>query len=331
VKKAGIVSYGTYIPRYRLKIEGMEKSVPGIDEDAITLAIAAAKDAIDAVRIDPRRVESLLIGSESHPYAVKPSSTVVGEILGLGNKYLAADLEFACKAGSAGIQLTAGLIESGHIDYGLSIGADTAQAAPGDALERTSAAGAAAYLLGRGDTIATLLSYTSFSSDTPDFWRRDGQTYPSHAGRFTGEPAYFSHIEGAANLLIKKAKINLKDIDWCVFHMPNSKFPREVARRLGFTPKQIAPSLVIDSIGNPYSASSLLGLAATLDGVKPGDSIFMVSYGSGAGSDAFLWQVNKKIVQIQKYRKRNKILVHSQILNKEYVDYAKYLKLTHKI
>jgi hydroxymethylglutaryl-CoA synthase len=314
-----------------LKIDGKEKSVPSIDEDTITLSIAAAKDAIDAAEISPKVIESLLIGSESHPYAVKPSSTIVGEILGLGNNYLAADLEFACKAGSAGIELTAGLIEAGHIKYGLAIGADTAQSAPGDALEKTSAAGAAAYLLGRDNLITTLLSYTSFSSDTPDFWRRDGQFFPTHSGRFTGEPAYFRHVEGAANLLIKKEKIDPRKIDWCVFHMPNSKFPREIAAHLGFTSKQLAPSLIIDSIGNPYSASSLLGLAATLDVAKTGDTIFMVSYGSGAGSDAFLWQVNKEIVQIQDYRKKNKILVQSQILNKEYVDYARYLKLTHKI
>lgn len=331
MKKSGIVSYGNYIPRYRIKIEGSEKSVPGIDEDAITLGIAAAKDAINAVEIKPCDIGALFVGSESHPYAVKPSSTVIGEILGVGNNYLAADLEFACKAGSAGIQITVGLIESDHIKYGISIGTDTAQAAPGNTLEKTSAAGAGAFILGREKPIATLLSYTSFSSDTPDFWRRDGQPYPSHAGRFTGGPAYFKHIEGAANLLFKKIDIDPKKIDWCVFHMPNTKFPREIAGKLGFSLRQLLPSLIVDSIGNPYSASSLLGLASTLDKAKPGDTIFMVSYGSGAGSDAFLWQVNKEVVRIQEFRKKNKILVRSQIMNKEYIDYARYLKLTGKI
>lgn len=331
MKKSGIVSYGNYIPRYRIKIEGLEKSTPGVDEDAITFGIAATKDAIDAVEINPSEIGALFVGSESHPYAVKPSSTIIGELLGIGNNYLAADLEFACKAGSAGIQITAGLIESGHIEYGISIGTDTAQATPGDALERTSAAGAGAFILGREKLIATLISYTSFSSDTPDFWRRDGQSYPSHAGRFTGRPAYFRHIEGAANLLFKKIDIDPKKIDWCVFHMPNSKFPREVARKLGFSSKQLLPSLIVDSIGNPYSASSLLGLASTLDRAKPGDTIFMVSYGSGAGSDAFLWQVNKEVLRIQEFRKKNKMFVWSQIINKEYVDYTRYLKLTGKI
>lgn len=332
MKKSGIVSYGTYIPKYRLKIGGVEKSAPGIDEDAVTMAIEASKNAIEASEFDSSKIEALFVGSESHPYTVKPSSTIVGEILGVGNKYLAADLEFACKAGTAGIQITTGLIESGHIKYGLAIGSDTAQSAPGDALEKTAAAGAGAFLMGTRNTIATLIDFASFSSDTPDFWRRDGEKYPIHAGRFTGEPAYFFHVMGAASLLIKKTKIKPSEVTWCVFHMPNPKFPREVAKRLGFTEKQISPSLtVVDAIGNPYSASSLLGLAATLDVAKPGDTIFMASYGSGAGSDSFLWKVGKEIVQIQKFRKKNKLFVRDQILNKENIDYTKYLSLTHKI
>ena len=217
------------------------------------------------------------------------------------------------------MQMLAALISSGQIKYGLAIGADTAQSKTHDALEYTSATGAGAFLMGSGSAAVELLDYTSFSSDTPDFWRRDGISYPSHAGRFTGEPAYFAHVMGAARLLMKRAKITPETVTNCVFHMPNAGFPRDVAGRLGFTPLQLKPSLVVDEIGNPYSASSLLGLAAVLDQAKAGDSIFMVSYGSGAGSDAFLWRVNKEIVRIQEVRKKNKLYVQDQIKNKIYI------------
>ena len=336
------------IPRYRLRLADIarawkknpeeivaslgikEKSVPGIDEDAVTLAVEAGLAVLrDGVK--PTEIEAVLVGSESHPYAVNPSSTIVGGLLGIGTNYLAADLEFACKAGSAAVQLIAGLIDSKQIKYGLAIGTDTAQSKTHDALEYTSASGAAAFLLGGGSPAVTLMDYTSYSSDTPDFWRRDGISYPSHAGRFTGEPAYFAHVMGAANLLMKRTKITPSKVSNCIFHMPNARFPREVAARLGFTPKQLAPSLIVDDIGNPYSASSLLGLAATLDRAKAGDIIFMVSYGSGAGSDAFLWRVNKEIARIQAVRKKNKLLVQNQIKNKIYIDYTRYLQLTHKI
>lgn len=345
--KVGIVNYGTYIPRYRLKISDIagawgknpdevikslgikEKSVPGVDEDAVTLAVEAGFAALNG--FIPTDLGAVLIGSESHPYAVNPSSTIVGELLGVGTNYLASDLQFACKAGSTGIEMIAGLIESGQIKYGLAIGTDAAQSKTHDALEYTSASGAAAFLLDSRKPVATLLSYTSYSSDTPDFWRRDGISCPSHAGRFTGEPAYFAHIIGAASQLFKKSGCKPSDISHCVFHMPNARFPRDVAARLGFNPKQLSPSLTVDEIGNPYSASSLLGLAATLDESKAGDTIFMVSYGSGAGSDAFLWKVNQEIVDIQEDRKRKKLLVKDQTKNKTYINYTRYLQQTHKI
>ncbi len=360
----GIVSYGTYIPHYRIHVADIarawkkepsevtaalgvtDKSVPGIDEDAVTIALEAGLQCVNASMRQRSDIEALFVGSESHPYAVNPTSTIVGELLGIGNHYLAADLEFACKAGTAGMQAIAGLIESGHIRYGLAIGADTAQSKPHDVLEYTSAAAGVAFLLGKergemekkdktGGLIARLLAYTSYSSDTPDFWRRDGIRYPSHAGRFTGEPAYFAHVMGAALRLasLAQGKLDIKkeDIDYCVFHMPNGKFPRDVAKRLGFTPEQLAPSLTVDHIGNPYSASSMLGLAAVLDIAKPGQKIFMVSYGSGAGSDGFLWETTAALRQFQTVRQKDNKTVREQMEKKTYVDYLGYLKNTHKV
>ncbi|MBI4128234.1 MAG: hydroxymethylglutaryl-CoA synthase, partial [Parcubacteria group bacterium] len=301
----GIVSYGTYIPHYRIALGDIaaawkkdgsevvsslkvaEKAVSAADEDAVTIALEAALRALAASKGKPQDIEVLFVGSESHPYAVNPTSTIVGELLGVGRNYLAADLEFACKAATAGMQAIAGLVASGQARLGLVIGADTAQSKPHDVLEYTSAAAGAAYLLGdaKNGCIAKLLDYMSYSSDTPDFWRRDGVQYPTHAGRFTGEPAYFAHVMGAGLRLLEKTQTKPSNYDYCVFHMPNGRFPRDVAKRLGFTDEQLAPSLIVDHIGNPYSASTLLGFAAVLDIAKPGQKIFMVSYGSGAGSD----------------------------------------------
>lgn len=339
----GIVSYGTYIPKYRIKIADIaaawkkepaevaaslgitEKAVPAGDEDAVTIALESAQSALSGVEgINPSDIEVLFVGSESHPYAVNPTSTIVGELLGMGNHYLAADLQFACKAATTGMQAIAGLLAAGHARLGLAIGADTAQSKPHDAMEYTSGAGGAAFLMSKDHCIAHLLADTSYSSDTPDFWRRDGIRYPSHAGRFTGEPAYFAHVMGASRRLFEMTNKKPEDFDYCVFHMPNGKFPRDVARRLGFTKEQLGPSLTVDYIGNPYSASSMLGLAAILDIAKPGQKIFMVSYGSGAGSDGFIWQITNAI-------KKPKQTVMEQMQHKKYVDYLGYLKQTHKI
>ncbi len=333
----GIVSYGAYIPKYRIKPSQIaqtwgkevkeiekslgvyEKAVASYDEDAITLSIEAANRAISTGGIDPTQIGGITIGSESHPYAVKPSSTVVAEILGMGNDYLAADLEFACKAGTAGIQLLSGLISQGKTKLVLAIGSDVAQSKPADVLEYTASSAAAAFVLGKANTIANIIDFTSYSSDTPDFWRKDSEKFPSHAGRFTGSPAYFSHVLGASEKMLKQVKMKPQDFDYVVFHMPNAKFPKEAAKKLGFSPKQLIPGFVVEYIGNPYSASSMIGLAATLDVAKAGDKIFMCSYGSGAGSDAFVFEVTP---EIKTHQKRNTETVAKQIRNKSYIDYS---------
>ena len=305
--KTGIISYATCIPKYRITVEEIcnvwgkdpkdvisslgvnEKAVAGVDEDSVTLAVEAAQTALGSSQASSERAKSIdivFIGSESHPYAVNPTSTIVGDILGLSNNYLAADLEFACKAATAGMQASFGLIESGRYNQALVIGADKAQSKPHDALEYTAGAAAAAYLIGTGDeVIAELEHMNSYSSDTPDFWRRDGIKYPSHGGRFTGKPAYLKHVKEAAKKLLKLSDTKPEDYSYCVFHMPNGKFPKRVAAELGFTDKQLSPSLTIRQIGNPYSASTLTGLAAVLDVAVPNDRIFVVSYGSGVRRD----------------------------------------------
>ncbi len=169
---AGIIGYGAYVPRQRIQVEEIakvwgadapsykkglmleEKSVPAPDQDVITMSVEAARNAIKRARIDPNEIGAIYIGSESHPYAVKPSGTVVAEAIGATPDIHCADMEFACKAGSEGMFVSYGLVTAGLIKYGLGIGADTSQGAPGDALEYSAAAGAAAFLFGKDNVVA---------------------------------------------------------------------------------------------------------------------------------------------------------------------------------
>jgi hydroxymethylglutaryl-CoA synthase len=336
---SGIVSYGVYIPKYRIRVDEIarvwgdgdniseslrvyEKSVPDMDEDAVTFAVEAARNAVMRADIDPRRVGAIYTGSESHPYAVKPTGTIVGEAICTSSSFTAADFEFACKAGTAAIQACLGLVSSNLIDLGIAIGTDVSQGAPGDMLEYTAAAGGAAYIIGSKDLAAEIEAIYSFTTDTPDFWRREGMPYPEHGGRFTGEPAYFKHVTSAANGLMERLGTTPKDYDYAVFHQPNGKFPLRVARKLGFSKEQIEPGLVVPFIGNTYSGSCLIGLAATLDVAKPGERIFVTSFGSGAGSDAFSISVKDKIEDIR----TGAPSVRDYIAKAQYLDYAMYAK-----
>lgn len=342
--KVGIVGYGGYIPKYRIKVEEIasvwnddgkriskslgiyEKSVPGIDEDTATIAVEAARNAIDHAKINPSEIGAVYVGSESHPYAVKPTATIVAEAIGATPNLTAADLEFACKAGTAGIQICMGLVKANYIKYGLAIGADTSQGRPGDALEYTASAGGAAYIIGTENLIAEILDTFSYTTDTPDFWRREHAEFPSHGGRFTGEPAYFRHVESASKIIMEKNNLKPSDFKYVVFHQPNGKFPLKAAKDLGFKKEQIMDGLLTPYIGNTYSGSSPLGLANVLDIAVENDLILLTSFGSGAGSDSFIIKVTK-----ENEIRRNPHPIKKYIENKEYINYAVYAKFKGKI
>ncbi|HJJ68250.1 MAG TPA: hydroxymethylglutaryl-CoA synthase [Methanocorpusculum sp.] len=343
----GIITYGAYIPRYRIKVDEIarvwganaaeisgglgvfEKAVPDYDENTATFAVEAARAALARREVDVSEIKAVYVGSESHPYAVKPTAVTVGEAIGATPVMTAADYEFACKAGTAAIQTSMGLVASGMMKYAVAIGADTAQGAPGDALEYTAAAGGAAYIIGNDDPIAEINDTCSFTSDTPDFWRREGEDYPQHGGRFSGEPGYFKHVESAAKMMMERRGTRPSDYDYAVFHQPNAKFPQKAAKTLGFTSEQIKPGLLVPRLGNTYSGAVPLGLAAVLDIAKPGDRIFVTSYGSGAGSDSFDITVTEAI--LDKIDRSKAPSVESMLEKKKYLDYAVYARHKGKI
>jgi hydroxymethylglutaryl-CoA synthase len=342
----GIVSYGAYVPRYRItpkeigRVWGLDgvgygkglmieqKSVAGPDEDVITISVEAARSALRRAKISPQKIGAIYVGSESHPYTVKPSGTVVAEAIEATPNLTCADYEFACKAGTAAIQTCMGLVKSEMIEYGLAIGADTSQGAPGDALEFSASAGGAAMLIGSKDVIARIDATLSYTTDTPDFWRREGQMYPTHGGRFTGEPAYFKHINSCAKMLFQKCGTKPSDYKYAVFHQPNGKFPQKVAKQLGFTTEQITTGLLTPQIGNTYSGAVPLGLSAILDEAIPGDRIFAIAYGSGAGSDGFDITVTPAI---EKFDRAAAPSVKQLFQNLKQLDYGTYAKFRGKI
>ncbi len=341
-RPVGIVGYGAYVPRYRLPAAEVariwtdgqgglpikEKAVAGLDEDVATMSIEAARNALARGGVPPEKIRAVWVGSESHPYAVKPTSTIVAEAIGAVPNVQAADWQFACKAGSEAMVAAIGFIGSSMADYALAIGMDIAQGRPGDALEYTASAGGAAYLLGPAEeSLAVIEATYSYVTDTPDFWRRAYQKYPEHGQRFTGEPAYFKHISEAGRTLMEAIGSRPEDYAYAVFHQPNTKFPQRVAASLGFSREQIAPGLLVPMIGNTYAGAALIGLSGVLDVAKPGDRVLMVTFGSGAGSDAFDMRVSEAILE----RRERAPKTADYIARRTEIDYGTYARLRGKL
>lgn len=300
------------------------KSFPSLDEDCLTIAYEAARIAIESSKAPREKIRAVYVGTESKPYAVKPTGTVLVDALGLSNSVLSADFEFACKAGTEAMQAIMGLVSSGMIEMGLAIGADTSQGRPGDELEYTAAAGGAAFIISRASegVLAEIEASYSYVTDTHDFWRRAEEKYPRHLYRFTGDPAYFHHIKSAVTQFMNENGYKPSDFTYVVFHQPNARFPQKVGRDLGFTMDQIKPGLLSPVIGNTYAGSSLMGLCSCFDVAKPGDKILLASYGSGAGSDVFVFIVTELINERRAKPPLKRFL--ERMVTRDYSIYARY-------
>ena len=332
----GIEGYGVYIPRYRINVSDIGKiwgrnvqgikSFPGKFDDQASYACNSTLNALKHSKIKGEEIKFIEIGSESKVYAVKPTASIVAGLL--KSEYCCVcDNEFACKAGTHAI-INGFNFVSVNNGYALAIGSDSAQGMPGDELELTAGDGACSFIIGNKSPIAIIEGYTSYTTDTPDFWRNECEKFPKHASRFSGEPAYYKHIINSAGKLMEKLDLKIEDIDYVVFHQPNSKFPRVVGKKLGFSEEQIEPGIVFDFIGNTYSACSLIGLAKILDIARPWQRILVVSYGSGAGSDAISLittpHIEKKRTNIE--RSVKSWLGEEDKENLIFGDYGLYLK-----
>jgi hydroxymethylglutaryl-CoA synthase len=336
----GIVGYGVYVPRQRIATEEIvkvreskrkdlneliekiryglllkNKAIADFSEDTITMATEAAENAVLMAGIDPSVIGSVTVGTESKPYAVGSTARHAASFIGVKSNVYVTDLEGACNAGMQGLEIIKDQILSGEIEYGLAIGSDVAQAPEGDPLEYACGAGAAAFILGKKDTLAIIKDMAPYSSLTMDFWRREESPVPKHFGKTTVE-AYITHVIGAIiNLLRKNRNLTLSNFDHITFHQPSGYMPlktcktllnpaslisdKELAERVKLTQedieKKVTPWLKVLEVGNTYAASTLIGLASILDKANPGDNILAVSYGSGAYSIATWIKVEDKI------------------------------------
>lgn len=340
-RKVAILAQAAYVPINRLKIADIEqahkldpgsmtglgiteKAFAGLEEDSLTMAYQATENALCRLQgFDSNDIQALYFGSETPVYAVKPTSSMLASFLRLNKQLFASDIEFACKAGTAAMQIVYNMILAGSIKVGLAVGSDVAKGAPSDLLEFTAASGASSIILGDYETyksqaIAVINDSFSFTTDTADFWREEGEIYPTHTGRFSGT-SYEKTILAAVKLFFKKHNLSASDFDQVVFHMPNGKLPVAVAMKLGFSFEQLKLGLVVSEIGNTYSACSLIGLTNVLENVGQNQKLLVCSYGSGSGSDVFSIETtsNKQIINDQQ-------TVQNQLARKKYFSYSDY-------
>ena len=194
---AGIWGYGVSIPRHRIAVEEInrvwknlpfeaakarkvrERAVLGPDEDTVTLSTDAAVKAIAMSGLDRGRIGALLLGTQTSPYHTRPAASILVDAIGLRNDVFAADIQFSGKSGTSALLMALAWVEGGLAEMAIAIGADTLSyhVSPGDSQEYVASSGACAVIVGRGPGLAEIEAAASYMTDTPDYFRLDGERY----------------------------------------------------------------------------------------------------------------------------------------------------------
>lgn len=304
----GIIGFGAYIPKNRLSRaeiarawsgtdQGGERSVANYDEDAITMAVAAALDSFGS--INRSKLDGLFFASTSSPYAEKQAATLIAKVLDLSGSIFTADFAGTLRAGTGALRLAFDSIKGGGTSNVFVVGSECRVGAPRSDFEQILGDAAGSVLVGDGDAVATLEGSCSVSEEIVDVWRTAQDIYPrSWEDRFVIGSGYSKSVTEAVNTLLTQKKISPKEINKAILYSPDGRSYQGLARGLGLDTKSQVQDPLFAAVGNSGTASPLLLLAAALEEAKPGDLLLLASYGDG--SDALLFRVQEGIKRFQK-------------------------------
>jgi hydroxymethylglutaryl-CoA synthase len=293
----GIVSYGAYVPVHRLGpgtrgwAAPTEKAVASWDEDALTMAVDAALDAIG--KGDRTKIDGAYFASTTSPYREKLVATTLAMATDLRTDILTADVTDTLRCGTTALRMAADTVKAGSAKKILVSISDHRLGVPGT--DGEFADGAAAFIIGDTDVVATLVDSYTVSNELLDVWRAEcARRTRTWEDRYVFEEGFQKVLPDAIEKFLNKVKLNISDLAKVVFYAPDARRHREMVARLKLKPEQVQNPF-FDKIGNTGSAFSLIGLVAALEDAKPGDKILCVAYGDGA--DILLLQATDKISQ----------------------------------
>jgi hydroxymethylglutaryl-CoA synthase len=331
---AGIVSYGAYIPKYRLSRDmiarawrsgsmGGEKAVASYDEDSITLAVDAALNCLGD--LDPKKIDGLYFACTTPPYKEKQSASLIATAVDLRRDVITTDFSDSLRAGASALKAAFDAIESQSAKQILVTTADCRMGAAQSDYEQILGDGAAAFLLGNSNTIADLMASQAISDEFTDTWRMEDDKYvKSWEDRFANIYGYTSAVQSAVDALFKKYSLKPADFAKLVLYAPNGRQQADMAKKLGFDVKTQLVDSLFSIVGNTGAALAPMMLAAALEESKPGDKILVVSYGDGA--QALVFQVTPDIANMKNHR-TVKNYIASRTLLPTYENYVQFRKL----
>ncbi|MFC1814767.1 OB-fold domain-containing protein [Thermodesulfobacteriota bacterium] len=334
----GIVSFGVYLPAYRLSRKVIaaatggyprrgEKAVANYDEDALTMGVNASLECLDNyfrswdTAVDHSKLGALLFTSTSSPYLEKQAASVIGDVLEVNPSALITDLNGSLRGALTAIEIgKTFLTQNNDMRQAVIVASDRRPAEPGSAEEQAFGDGAAALLLGRGDTMAQIEASHATNANFTHFWRRESDPFvQSGDQRFVNNLGYTPLMSKVIGDLIKKVDLSAENISKLVAYAPNPRLLNGLAKKLGFNAETQIAETLSGSIGDSGTAQVLISLINVLSKAQPGDNIIVAGYGDGA--EALFLKVTENIERAKKCRPVKAHLERKRSLN----SYAKYL------
>lgn len=306
-KPVGIVSFGAYLPRYRLPREVIsrhwgqppgkgEKAVANFDEDSFTMAFEAATNCFEgpgtaALGSDTRFA---CFASTTPPYHEKTGAGLLATALDLDRACRTLDSANTLRAASTALLAGVDAVKAGSTGCALIAAADIRPAEPKSATELALGDGAAALLLGTDRCLATLEGHVSINDEFLGTWRRDTDSWVQQfPGGFENKFGYQRVLRESISALLERLNLKPLDITNLILYSPNARAPQAVARGLEMDPRRQLADAMLETVGDTGCAQILLTLVGVLETAMPGDRILVASYGDG--SDALLFRVTEGI------------------------------------
>jgi hydroxymethylglutaryl-CoA synthase len=300
----GIVSYGAYVPLRRLGkgTQGWrlpnEKAVAYYDEDSLTMAVAAAIDCIG--EMDRQTIDGLYFASTTAPYKEKLTATTAAVAVDLRKDILTADVVDSLRSGTGALRMAIDTVKAGSAKKLLVTTSDCRLGEAGGALDQIFGDGAAAFLIGDTNVIATLEASYSVSNDLFDFWRGDTAKFVrTWEDRWVQEEGYMKVVPPVVKAFLEKHKLSLKNITKVVLYGNNQRRHQQVAKTIGVAPQQLVDPL-FNTVGNTGTAAAPMQFVTALENAKPGDTIMVIAYGDGC--DVLLFKVTDGITKFKPRR-----------------------------
>jgi len=333
----GITSYGAYIPRLRLQRKAAaqanawfapnlmgaakgERAMANFDEDAVTMAVEAARDCIPAA--DPIKdrafVDAIYFASTTMPFSDRQNAGIVAQALNLQQTISSADITSSQRAGTSALIAALDGVKAGRIKTALIVGGEKRKARAASSNELAYGDAAAAFTIGNEKVIANFIGSHSVTLDFVDHFRGSDEDYDyGWEERWIRDEGYSKIVPAAIKALLDKTGVKGGDIAHLILPCPFAKLDQTLAKASGIDPTKVRDNLA-GNVGDAGSAHALLMLAHALEIAKPGEKILIAQFGQGC--DVLLFEATAELANV----KRNGVS-GSLARRKEETNYGKFL------